>query len=992
MTAESFFSDFGLQWYLAELRKEEFWKFKELLKQEPLKFELKPIPWPEIKKASKEDLAKLLDKHYPGKQAWEVTLSLFLQINRRDLWTKAQEEMKDKLTPHRKHMKEKFRLIWEKEACLQVPEHFCKQTMRNEYMELNEAYTAQGAAPVTVVLRGPRGIGKTTLLRKVTLEWAEGNFWKDRFTFVFFLNVHEMNCIAEISLVELLSRDWPESSEMIEDVFSQPERVLFVMDGFEELKFDLELMADLCDYWRQRRPPQIILSSLLQKKLLPASSLLLAFGTVAMQRNYFLLHHPKLITVSGFSEHERKQYFYHFFSNNNEASKALNFLRGIKSPFALYQSPLLCWLVCTCMKGQLERGEDLAIDSETTTSLYVSFLTSICKAGSGDSPPKLSRVGLRSLCALAAEGMWTYTFVFCPEDLRRNGVSESDASMWVDMTLLRRNGDCFTFKHVSIQEFCAAMFYLLQLPEDNPNPAIGSITQLVTAIVAQGRIYLIQLGVFVFGLSAEKIIPMLETSFGFPLSKDIKQEITQCLKHLSQCEPGQELGFQELFNGLFETQEKEFATEVMNFFEEVSVYIGTMEQLVIASFCVKHCQNLKKFSLCMENIFPDDSRSASDHVKKLTYWQDLCSALSSSKDLQILDMENSTLDSTSQAILCEALAQPTCKLQKFRFSYVNSFGNNLDFFEAIHTPHLQYLSLYSTSLSYADVRHLCEMLKKPMCNVEELILGKCDITSEACQDIACVLICNNKLKRLSLVENPVKNRGIMELCEALRHPSCVLETLMLRNCGLTRVSCDYISQALLCNKSLSLLDLGSNLLKDGGVASLCEALKRSNCNIQELWLAACDLTSVSCNDISAVLRCNEKLKTLKLEKNNIQDAGVKQLCEALRHPSCKLQCLGLQMCQLTTACCEDLAAALTVCKTLRSLNLGSVTFGHEGVVVLCESLSHPDCTLEMLGLDKFAFGEVTQILLTAVEEKLPHLTISHQPWVDEEYRARGVLL
>ncbi|XP_012604970.1 NACHT, LRR and PYD domains-containing protein 9 [Microcebus murinus] len=986
--AESFFSDFGLLWYLAELRKEEFWKFKELLKQEPLKFELKPIPWPDIKKASKEDLAKLLEKHYPGKQAWELTLSLFLQINRKDLWTKAQEEMRNKLSPYRKHMKEKFHLIWEKETCLQVPEDFYKQTRRNEYVDM---YSAQKTGPSTIVLRGPQGIGKTTLLRKVMLEWAEGKFWKDRFTFVFFLNVHEMNCIAETSLVELLSRDWPESSETIEDVFSQPERVLFIMDGFEELKFDLELKTDLCDDWRQRQPTQIILSSLLQKKLLPASSLLLAFGTVAMQRNYFLLHHPTLITVSEFSEHERKLYFHHFFCDKNRASKALRFLRGIKRPFTSYQNPLLCWLVCTCMKRQLERGEDLAIDSQTTTSLYVSFITSIFKAGSGDSPRKLSRVGLKSLCALAAEGIWTHTFVFCPEDLRRNGVSESDVPMWVDMTLLRRNGDCFTFKHVSIQEFCAAMFYLFQLPRDNPNPAIGSVTQLITASVARGQVHLTQLGVFVFGISTEKIIRMLETSFGFPLSKDIKQEITQCLKYLSQCDPDQELGFQELFNGLFETHEKDFVTEVMNFFEDVIVYIGNMKHLVVASFCIKRCQNLKKFRLCMENIFPDESRFISNDVKKLTYWHNLCSVMRTSKDLRILDIENSSLDSSSQAILCEALAQPTCKLQKLGFSYISNFGNTSDFFNAIHTPHLKYLNLYGTRLSYTDVGHLCEMLRDPMCNVEELILGKCNITSDACEDISRILICNSKLKRLSLVENPVKNKGIMALCKALRYPNCVLETLMLKKCCLTHVSCDYISQALLCNRSLSFLDLASNLVKDDGVASLCEALKHPNCNIQHLWLMACDLTSVSCKDISAVLSCNERLKTLKLANNNIRDAGVKQLCEALKHSSCKLQCLGLQTCQLTSACCEALASALTICKTLRTLNLDSVTLDHDGVVMLCESLSHPHCALQMLGLDKSVFGAETQMLLTALEENVPHLTISHPLWVDEEYKARGVL-
>lgn len=50
---------------------------------------------------------------------------------------------------------------------------------------------------------------------------------------------------------------------------------------------------------------------------------------------------------------------------------------------------------------------------------------------------------------------------------------------------------------------------------------------------------------------------------------------------------------------------------------------------------------------------------------------------------------------------------------------------------------------------------------------------------------------------------------------------------------------------LLWDKSLSLLDLGSNFLEDNGAASLCEALKHTDCNIQELWLMGCFLTSVS---------------------------------------------------------------------------------------------------------------------------------------------------
>ncbi|PNI14910.1 NLRP9 isoform 2 [Pan troglodytes] len=990
--AESFFSDFGLLWYLKELRKEEFWKFKELLKQPLEKFELKPIPWAELKKASKEDVAKLLDKHYPGKQAWEVTLNLFLQINRKDLWTKAQEEMRNKLNPYRKHMKETFQLIWEKETCLHVPEHFYKETMKNEYKELNDAYTA-AARRHTVVLEGPDGIGKTTLLRKVMLDWAEGNLWKDRFTFVFFLNVYEMNSIAETSLLELLSRDWPESSEKIEDIFSQPERILFIMDGFEQLKFNLQLKADLSDDWRQRQPMPIILSSLLQKKMLPESSLLIALGKLAMQKHYFMLRHPKLIKLLGFSESEKKSYFSYFFGEKSKALKVFNFVRDNGPLFILCHNPFTCWLVCTCVKQRLERGEDLEINSQNTSYLYASFLTTVFKAGSQSFPPKVNRARLKSLCALAAEGIWTYTFVFSRGDLRRNGLSESEGVMWVGMRLLQRRGDCFAFMHLCIQEFCAAMFYLLKRPKDDPNPAIGSITQLVRASVVQPQTLLTQVGIFMFGISTEEIVSMLETSFGFPLSKDLKQEITQCLESLSQCEADREaIAFQELFIGLFETQEKEFVTKVMNFFEEVFIYIGNIEHLVIASFCLKHCQHLTTLRMCVENIFPDDSGCISDYNEKLVYWRELCSMFITNKNFQILDMENTSLDDPSLAILCKALAQPVCKLRKLIFTSVY-FGHDSELFKAVlHNPHLKLLSLYGTSLSQSDIRHLCETLKHPMCKIEELILGKCDISSEACEDIASVLACNSKLKHLSLVENPLRDEGMTLLCEALKHPHCALERLMLMYCCLTSVSCDSISEVLLCSKSLSLLDLGSNALEDNGVASLCAALKHPGCSIRELWLMGCFLTSDSCKDIAAVLICNEKLKTLKLGHNEIGDTGVRQLCAALQHPHCKLECLGLQTCPITRACCGDLAAALIACKTLRSLNLDWIALDVDAVVVLCEALSHPDCALQMLGLHKSGFDEETQKILMSVEEKIPHLTISHGPWIDEEYKIRGVLL
>ena len=64
-------------------------KFKELLQQEILQLGLKQISWTEVKKASREDLANLLFKHYEENKAWDMTFRILQKINRKDLTERA---------------------------------------------------------------------------------------------------------------------------------------------------------------------------------------------------------------------------------------------------------------------------------------------------------------------------------------------------------------------------------------------------------------------------------------------------------------------------------------------------------------------------------------------------------------------------------------------------------------------------------------------------------------------------------------------------------------------------------------------------------------------------------------------------------------------------------------------------------------------------------------------------------------------------------------
>ncbi|XP_060224867.1 NACHT, LRR and PYD domains-containing protein 9B-like isoform X1 [Meriones unguiculatus] len=994
--------DYDLLQYLQNLSDEEFLTFKELLREEPKKFHLKPISWTQIEKASKEDLVTLLNTHYPG-WTWEVVVSLFQQVNRNDLSNMVQRQRRDKQTRYKEHMKTAFQRIWNFEANTHIPDRNYQVIIEPQYRALQEVFYSE-SEPVTAVVLGVTGEGKTVFLRKAMLDWASGRLWQNRFRYVFFIPVFTLNNITEFSLASLVSTQLPESSETVEDILSHPRRILFILDGFDYLKFDLELRTNLSDDWRESLPTQIVFSSLLQKKMLPEASLLLELGNRSLPKIGLLLQYPREITIGGFSEESIEFYCMSFFDYHGQGSEVYHHFKQNPPFLVLCRSPYLCWLFCSSLKWQIDRGGDVVLVGGTDTATYTSFLVNAFKSMFANVQSNQNRARLKTLCTLAVEGMWTQEFVFDFEDLRKNGISEHERVMWLRMKFFRNRGRSFAFYHPDLQSYFAALFYFLGKDTDKPRSVIGSLSQLLRELFAHGQTRWLKTGIFLFGITAERVTSMLRPCFGLIPSREIKQEIINYLKSLSQQENNEKLSSPlNLVSCLLDSQEERFVTQVMNVFEEMTVDISNSDVVTDLSYGLLKATKLKKLHLHIEKrVFPevfDPEYFTSESFEQsktiaTEHWAILCRMFYS---LHVLDLDSCHFNEEAIQILCDSMSPShtmpldVFELQSLLCSFMTNFGDGSLFHTFLKLPQLRSLNLYGTNLSKDVVENLCSALKYSTCSVKELLLGKCDISSEACGIIATTLMyC--KVKHLSLVENPLKNRGVVSLCELLKRPTCVLETLMLSYCCLTFIACGHLYEALLCNKRLSLLDLGSNFLEDTGVNILCEALKDPACPLQELWLSGCYLTSECCEAISGVLTCNRNLKTLKLGNNNIQDAGVKQLCEALRHRDCKLQCLGLDMCEFTTDCCEDLALALTSCKTLTSLNLDWISLDHAGVDVLCEALSHKDCNLKMLGLDKSALSEESQALLQAVEKSKSNLNILHYPWVEEEREKRGVRL
>ncbi|KAI4580921.1 hypothetical protein MJG53_010463 [Ovis ammon polii x Ovis aries] len=992
LSSSSFFSDFGLLLYLEELNKQELIRFKSFLKNETLEPGSCRIPWSEVKKAKRKDLADLMSKYYPGEQAWKVALSIFGKMNLKELCERAKAEINwtvQTMRPedteagevqgdqeavlgdgaeYRIQIREKFHIMLDKNHLLGKSENFCHEIAQGgrELLErLFEEDVGTREQPQTVVLQGAAGIGKTTLVRMMMLDWAQGNLYQQKFTYVFYLNAREINQLRERSFVQLLSKDWPSTEGPIERIMSQPSRLLFIIDSFDELNFAFEEPEFvLCTDWTQVHPVSFLMSSLLRKVMLPESSLLVTTKLTAWGKLKPLLKNQHSLQLLGMSEDARQEYIYQFFEDQSWALQVFSSLRNNVMLFNMCQVPAVCWIVCNCLEQQMEKGGDITLTCKTTTSLFACCISSLLTQVDRSFPGLPSQTQLRSLCHLAAKGVWTMTYVFYKENLRRHGLVKSDVSIFLDTNILQKDTvyeNCYVFTHLHIQEFFAAMFYVLQDSWDTRDDSLQSFENL--ELVLESSSYkdphLLQMKCFLFGLLNEDRMKQLEETFNCTMSLEVKWMILQWMETLGNSEQlPSHLVFLELFAHLYETQDEVFVSQAMRYFQKVVINICEEIHLLLSSFCLKHCQCLRTMKLMVTEVFekkmlnssfpPETWQRADSRI--FHWWQDLCSVLHTNEHLREVILCHSNLDEFAMKILNQELRHPNCKLQKLLLRFT-SFPDVCQGISGslTHNQNLIHLDLKGTDIGDDGVKSLCEALKHPDCKLQNLSLESCNLTTVCCLNISKALVRSQSLLSLNLSTNNLLDDGVKLLCEGLMHPKCNLEKLSLESCGLTVACCEDLSLVLISNKRLTHLCLADNILGDGGVKLMSEALKHPQCILQSLVLTGCVLTSACCLDLASAILNNPNLQSLDLGNNDLQDDGVKLLFEALRHPNCNIQRLGLEHCGLTSLCCQDLSSTLSSNQSLIKISLTVNTIEHEEITKLSEALRSTECKLQVLG-------------------------------------------
>ncbi|XP_036927173.1 NACHT, LRR and PYD domains-containing protein 12-like isoform X1 [Acanthopagrus latus] len=706
-----------------------------------------------------------------------------------------------------------------------------------------------------VLTNGVAGVGKTFSVQKFTLDWAEGSENQD-VSLLVLLSFRELNLIRDeqYSLLRLLHVFHPTLQKVTAEKLTVC-KLLFIYDGLDESRLSLdfnnhEVVSDVT----QESSVSVLLTNLIQGKLLP-SALIWITSRPAAANQIPPSCVDRVTEVRGFTDVQKEEYFRRRFSDEDLSSRIISHIKTSRSLHIMCLIPVFCWITATVLDHMLttdQRGEL----PKTLTDMYSHFLLVQTKRkkqkydeGRETSPQELTeadREVLLKLGRLAFEQLEEGNIMFYQEDLERCSLDITEASVYsgVCTEIFRRESVIFQktvycFVHLSVQEFLAA--------------------------------------VYMFHCHTNRNMKVLDDFKGIkykhrdsnPKPKYFFEKIYAFFVRSAH---GHETCYPSLVDVLSSAMEKSLRSTNGH----LDLFVRFLHGLSLESN-----QRLLRVLLGQIDNSPEIIQIAINNLKKMN-----SPNLSPDRSINIFHCLTEMNDHSVHHEIQEFLKSENRSEKKLSGIHCSALAYMLQMSEEV----LDELDTEKYNTSWEGKQRLIPAVRN--CRKARFIC--CGLSETHCEVVASALKSNpSQLKELDLSHNNLQDSGVKLLLAGLHSPNCRLETLGLMDCSLSEISCASLASALKSNPShLRELDLSHNKLQDSGVKMLCDFLQSPHCSLETLRLRDCSVSKISCDSLASALKSNSShLRELDLSENKLQYSGVKLLSDLKESPQRRLETL-----------------------------------------------------------------------------------------------------
>ncbi|XP_019338630.1 NACHT, LRR and PYD domains-containing protein 3 isoform X1 [Alligator mississippiensis] len=847
---------------------------------------------------------------------------------------------------------------------------------------------ADGTSTKKVILQGVAGIGKTSTVCKIMYDWACGKLYQGKFDYIFHWSCRELNQRTEtLSLAELILQNWKYPKPEIKEILSCPDKVLFIIDGFDELRSpkDNENKSLSCDLDTPHSTAAAVVESLLSWRSLSEVCLLVTTRPSALEMLETHLKADRWAEIMGFLEEEREEYFKKFFRDEEKAALAYSYIQDNDVVFTMCFVPLICWIVCTSLCLHLSSIEDLVQKVSTTTQVFTHFVTVLLQS---HGRPQTNTHLFHNLGLLAYSGMKDQEVLFEESTLKKYNLEMSkDTSTFLTQLL---KGDIivetvYSFVHLTIQELFAALFTF-----SNKEAAF----ELLKEAFIEKKSHLSLTIRFLFGLNNDSSLKPLKkyytvTGTGIPMGELLKWTKKSFL--FCQGQDGQSHFLLELLHCLFEIQDEEFVRNALEDVKEM-VFLGNnlgQDDQQVILYSLQHAKELHRLTLVQCEL-------KEKYVIKLLPLLGKCKQIYLSASGLSLSTVNTvcahvlqSLRMTRLHLVYEEDDRMNCTVEASRerdpciitFDYlpeetvtaicdqiipahpgivrldVNGIQGRQGFLTALKYSllesecKLETLGFNIENPKHEAFRNICEHL------ATHHSPGKFALFRRGSEDdIHFGYEAKDEEKSDDRLQKKKKSKG--RKGRSGTQPQCFPLTWFLkkkknREDGIAILSClpkEYIVDTVLWVTSKFTpvtLVMDDNSIDDELMETICEKLNNAEYKLQLLSLNSNILAQESMTSICSLFHCNTAV-SLSLRYNPLGDEGVKILAACLKSKGCTLKNLSLSSTDLTEDCVPAIASLFSKKNTLIQLDLSFNNLSNSGVKTLCSALKNKESHLEEL--------------------------------------------